>query len=127
MRLSGAMAPEPTVLIDQPVPSSLPKRPPRVDGSIERRARPDRDKDPSQPDLGLDSAILKINPVTASEINDASIDEVLYNLTELRNVRRPHMPRTPNPFRDNLTIVPPPDPSVPPKRGRGRPPRVDWE
>lgn len=124
MSLSRATTSEPIVLIDRLVPSPLPKRPPRVDGPVERHAQSDRDKDPSQSKLELDSAILKINPVIASDINDASIDEILYNLIELRNARRPHVPRIPNPFRDNLTVIPPPDPSAPPKRGRGRPRKI---
>jgi len=59
--------------------------------------------------------------VAATDIDDTSIDEVLYNLIEMRNTRRPHLPRIPNPFKSNLSVIPPPDPSVPSKRGRGRP------
>lgn len=62
-----------------------------------------------------------VDLLSVSEVDDASIDEVIYNLIELRNLRRPHLPPLSQPLRNNLTVIPPPDPSIPPKRGRGRP------
>lgn len=57
------------------------------------------------------------NMLALSDIDEASIDEVIFNLIELRNLRRPHLPPLSQPLRGNLTVIPPPDPSVPPKRG----------
>jgi len=54
---------------------------------------------------------------------DTSIDELIYNLVEVRNLNRPDLPKLVNPLRDGLAVVPPPDPNIPPKRGRGRPPK----
>lgn len=54
---------------------------------------------------------------------DTSVDEVIYNLIEVRNANRPDLPKLVNPLRGGLAVVPPPDPNIPPKRGRGRPPK----
>lgn len=56
-----------------------------------------------------------------TDIDDASIDEVIFSLIELRNLRKSHLPPLMNPLRKNLTVIPPPGPAVPPKRGRSRP------
>lgn len=58
---------------------------------------------------------------------DTSIDEVIYNLIEVRNANRPDLPKLINPLKGGLAVVPPPDLNIPPKKGRGRPckyPRV---
>lgn len=54
---------------------------------------------------------------------DTSIDELIYNLVEVRNKNRPDLPKLTNLFKDGLAVVPPLDPSISPKRGRGRPPK----
>jgi len=54
---------------------------------------------------------------------DTSVDEVIYNLIEIRNANRPDLPRLINPLKGGLAVVPPPNPNIPPKRGRCRPPK----
>lgn len=63
----------------------------------------------------------KLDATSMTDIDDVSIDEVIFNLIELRNIRKVNLPPLINPLRKNLTVIPPPDPSVQPKRGRGRP------
>jgi len=67
------------------------------------------------------SALSSLDASSVENINEASIDELIHLLVDVRNLRRPDLPPLINPFRDNLTAVLPPDPSIPPKRGRGRP------
>jgi len=47
---------------------------------------------------------------------DTSVDEVIYNLIEVRNANRPDLPKLINPLKGGLAVVPPPDPNAPPKR-----------
>lgn len=71
------------------VPSSLPRSLGPA-GSERKTGRSDREGDRLRgKSVDLDSATLGINTVIVSDIDDASIDEVLYNLIELRNARRP--------------------------------------
>lgn len=101
----------------KPLPSfPLPQRP-RGPGAGSEKGNRDVNRGKS-----IDSckAVPRLN-ATVSDVEDTPIDEVIYNLIELRNIHRPHLAPLRNPLEDNLAIIPPPDPSIPPKRGRGRP------
>lgn len=109
----------PKLVLNRIVSFPLPQRPPRdrkgpKQGQQESNPRRGKSIDFSKTEARYDASIL-------SDVDETSIDEVIHNLIELRNMRRPHLPPLQNPLRDNLIVILPPDPSVLPKRGRGRP------
>jgi len=69
----------------------------------------------------IHSALAHLDATSVGNIDEASIDELIHLLVDVRNLRRPDLPPLINPFKDNLSAVLPPDPSIPPRRGRGRP------
>lgn len=109
----------PVVALDRLDPPPLPQRPLRPRSGLEP-LEPVMDVSKGKA-INVDSPAPQFNMATVSDVDETSIDEVIFNLIEIRNVRRPHLPRLINPLKRNLSAVPPPDPSVPPKRGRGRP------
>lgn len=115
---SGTMAPGLGGVLDQPGPLPLPQRPL---GNRMKSKSADQDVGERRGESSEISKLPSIDISAVSDVDEASIDEVIFNLIQLRNIRRPNLPPLVNPLRPNLTAIPPPDPTIPSKRGRGRP------
>lgn len=114
----GALAPKET--LDGAVTCTpLPQRSTKATDGIGRlRSEAEEPKGKSSE---IHAALANLDASSIGNIDEASIDELIHILVDVRNLRKPDLPPLINPFRDNLTAVLPPDPSIPPKKGRGRP------
>lgn len=88
--------------------SPLPQRPPKLG----MRPKPGQHEDKDRRGKSHDSSKVesRFDVSMVSDVDDASVDEVIYSLIELRNARRPHLPPLINPLKGNLTVAPPPRP-----------------